>query len=150
MSASESSSPPGPARSTERTLSGVLVHLLGLPLGVFGPGVVYLLSNRDFTRENARNAVNWHLSVLAVSFVAFGIFFLGADTITLPWTTIQGPLLPGVLGSVFGIVGIVLVFVAMGYLVATLFFPWFAAYRAVTGSAWEYPFAREFLSGRHE
>jgi len=150
MNSNTSKPVPGPELLNERTLAGIVVHLLGLVSSVIGPGLVYLFSNHEFTRENARNALNWHLSVLGTWIVAIVVFVPGADNINIPGMTVEAPLLPGALGTAFGIVGTVLLLLAILYTMATFFLTLFATFKALTGTVWEYPFTREFVSHNRE
>lgn len=65
--------------SGQRTILGVLVHLIGLIFGFIGAGVVYLLANDEFTKSNARNAVNWQ------------VFWFGAIIVMLVVAFASGP-----------------------------------------------------------
>src|SRR6056297_2971170 len=67
--ATTNSSEPGPELLTERSLLGIFVHLVGFTTGIIGPGVIYFLSKDNFTRENARNALNWQLFLIPVFLV---------------------------------------------------------------------------------
>lgn len=145
MNSNESKPKPGPELLNERTLSGIFVHLVGALTPVVGPGVIYLISNHDFTRANARNALNWYLTVLILTLAAIGVFLLGADTVTIGGNTVEWSPLPALLGSVFGIIGAVLLLLTMLSWIATFFFALFATFKAITGNAWEYPFARELI-----
>ncbi|WP_242611580.1 DUF4870 domain-containing protein [Natrinema hispanicum] len=73
----DSQTQPGPNLLTERTLSGIFVHLLGLGTGFVFPAVIYLVSKRDFTRENARNAFNWQLLFTGTFAALLGIVAVG-------------------------------------------------------------------------
>lgn len=71
----QTSNATGPELLEERSIGGVLVHLFALPLSFFGAALVYLLFSHTFTRENARHALNWHLTVFlgtVIGFVTFG------------------------------------------------------------------------------
>jgi len=145
MSSNESKPRPGPELLNERTLSGIFVHFLGFFTVVVGPGLIYLISDHDFTRANARNVLNWYLTVLVLTLVAIGVFLLGADTMTVAGNTMEWSPLPGPLGSAFGVVGAVLLLLTMLSWMATFFFVLFATFKAITGTAWEYPFARDLI-----
>ena len=69
----------GPSLLEERSIGGILVHFLAIPTGVVGAGLVYLVSTNDFTRRNARNALDWHLTVLAFTVLTFGSLFTYAE-----------------------------------------------------------------------
>ena len=74
----------GPELLAERSVLGIFIHPITLLTGFFGVGIVlaafvYLLSSHQFTRENARNALNWHLSVFLLALVDdLGIVASGA------------------------------------------------------------------------
>lgn len=129
-----------------RPLSAILVHFFGLLTGIVGPGLVYLLSSHEFTRENARHALNWHLSVSALALAMLVSLLLGVDEFDLPGGgTVEVLVLPGPLDVVFFIVAFVLVFVLAIASFANLIFPCLATGKAIFGSAWKYPFAYEFV-----
>ncbi|SFC51582.1 hypothetical protein SAMN05444422_109180 [Halobiforma haloterrestris] len=65
----------GPNLLEERSIGGILVHFLAIPTGIAGAGIVYLLTTNEFTKRNARNALDWHLTVLALTVVTFGSLF---------------------------------------------------------------------------
>ena len=146
MTTNDSKPTPGPDILNERTLTGIVVHLLGLATGVVGPGIVYLVSKHEFTKENARNAVNWHLSVTVVTAIALISVILGADSLNIPGIPVEAPLLGGSLGTAFGILGTALMLLAMTSWLATFFLGLFAGFKALTGNTWEYPLARDFLT----
>ena len=138
----DSQTQPGPNLLTERTLSGIFVHLLGLGTGFVFPAVIYLVSKRDFTRENARNAFNWQLLFTGTFAALLGIFAVGlAIDSWAPDNTIfqqigQGSVLvfaAGFFVSTFG----VLINIAFGLI---------ATGKAIFGSSWSYPLAPDFIS----
>ncbi len=49
---------PGPKLLEERSLGGILIHFLAIPTGVVGAGLLYLLAADEFTKRNARNALD--------------------------------------------------------------------------------------------
>jgi len=63
---------PGPKLLEERSLGGILIHFLAIPTGVVGAGILYLLATDEFTKRNARNALDWHLTVLLITAITFG------------------------------------------------------------------------------
>ncbi|WP_255169431.1 DUF4870 domain-containing protein [Natrononativus amylolyticus] len=130
------STQPGPDVLTERTLAGIFVHVIGLFTGAIGPGIVYLLSDHEFTRDNARTAINWQLfyfvsfvAVLALFFVAVALDFVLPDFVVVT-----------VLLVVFA-----LFFVVMLLTILNLVFPLVATGKAIFGTAWEYPIAPDFF-----
>lgn len=134
---------PGPALLNERPLLGIFVHLAALFAGFFGlgfavAGVVYSLSDHEFTRENARQALNWHLFTLAFSVTFFGfafVFVFTADAIPLPDVVLLVPFLVIFVG----------LFVSMALLVLTIVFALIATVRAIFGEAWVYPLAPDVV-----
>lgn len=136
----------GPELLNERSIGGILVHLFALFTGVFGAGLVYLLSNHEFTRANARNALNWHFSVLVLAVVAFVTFFLGADTMTVAGDTVQWSPLPAPLDGVVGLLGGLLLFAAGLAVLLTGVFAVIATFKAIFGTPWEYPLSRTLVS----
>lgn len=64
--------------SQDKTLA-ILVHLGGLFFSWLGPLVIYLLkkgSGEEFTVKNAREALNFQLTLLVVYFVCFVLSFI--------------------------------------------------------------------------
>ncbi len=111
--------------SGQRTILGVLVHLIGLIFGFIGAGVVYLLANDEFTKSNARNAVNWQVfwfgAIIVMLVVAFG------------------------LGSVVGEFVILAALFFFGLVFADFAFCVWATVKAVSSEAWEYPLAPDLF-----
>lgn len=137
MTSTQSTS--GPELLDERSLGGILVHLLGLFTGFLGPIIVYAVSNHAFTRTNARHVINWHVTVFVLTIVAFVTFFLGADEITVGGEPTEVSLLPAPLDTVFGIVGVLLVIVLMIAVLLTFVYSIVATVKAIFGSIWTYP-----------
>lgn len=135
----------GPELLDERSLGGIFVHLLGLFTGFLGPILVYAVSNHEFTRANARHAINWHVSVFVLMLVAFVMFFLGADELTVGGETTEVSLLPAPLDLVFGVVGFLLVLVLLLAVILTLVYTIVATVKAIFGSVWTYPGAIDFV-----
>ncbi|GAB7021044.1 DUF4870 domain-containing protein [Halostagnicola bangensis] len=132
---------PGPNLLTERTLAGIFVHLLGLGTGFVGTSFIYLLSDNDFTRSNARNATNWQLLYWGVHLgwlSAIGALFL-FDSV-FPDSTPFDAILVGL----FVAVGIAF-FLTSILLLIHLAFILVASGKAVFGTAWEYPIAPDFV-----
>ncbi|MBP1921938.1 putative Tic20 family protein [Halorubrum alkaliphilum] len=129
----------GPELLDERSLGGILVHFLGLLTGFLGPGVVYVAANNEYTRENARHALNWHVTVFALTIVAFVTFFLGADELTVGGEATELSLLPAPLDTVFMITGVLLVLLLFVAVLLTLVYTIVATVKAIFGSVWTYP-----------
>lgn len=138
--ADQSPAQPGPALLAERSIVGILVHLLA-PFPIWGiviPGLLYRFSSHEFTRANAKNALNWSLLVTSAWVGAFvGLFGLSGltDRIALPGaveTIISFPVLAAVL-AVFLLtwLSFVLPLIAMG--------------KAIFGSVWTYPICPDFV-----
>lgn len=101
------------------TTVATLVHVAGLCFGFFALAFVYLVTDDEFTRENAANALNWHIPVSLAAIVVVGI----------------GIWVNEVAGVVLAVtVAVVTIVVA---LTASL-----AAYR---GRAWEYPVVPQLI-----
>ena len=106
-----------------RTTLGMSVHLLGFVLGLFGPLIVYLVASNNFTKANARNALNWQLFVLAASLILIVVFFVVTHD---------------VVGLITG--GLLLCLLFMNFV-----FPLWATIKALRSEAWQYPLAPNFL-----
>ncbi|MFP8958272.1 DUF4870 domain-containing protein [Natrialbaceae archaeon A-CW3] len=59
-----------PSNHERKTILGTIVHPLGLFTGFIGAGLVYLVTEDKFTKENARNALNWQIS-FTIIFIVF-------------------------------------------------------------------------------
>ena len=139
------STPAGPELLDERSIGGILVHLLGLGTGFLGPVLLYVVSDHEFTRTNARHAINWHVTLFALMIVAFVTFFLGADEITVGGEPTEVSLLPAPLDTVFLIVGTLLVLALMIAILLTFVYTIVATVKAIFGSVWTYPGAIDFV-----
>lgn len=131
--------PSGPELLDERSLGGILVHPLGLLTGFLGPVIVYAVTNHEYTRANARHALNWHATVFGLTIVAMVTFFLGADELTVGGEVTELSLLPAPLDTVFAVVGVLLVFLLMIAVLLTLVYTIVATLKAIFGSIWTYP-----------
>ena len=129
----------GPELLDERSLGGILVHLLALLTGFIGPAVVYAVSDHEFTRQNARHALNWHVTVFVLCIIGFVTFFLGADELTVGGQVTELSLLPAPLDTVFAVVGSLLVVLLMIAILLTLVYSLVATIKAIFGSIWTYP-----------
>ena len=140
------------------SVAGVVVHLLALAAGIAAfvltsdiaaaglafAGVAALVlaaSQNSFTRANARNALNWSLSVLVFAIVSAIPTVLYAMDGQFYGYTVSGPILPSALDSAVKTGSFALVIATMLALVATVCFAAFAAWRAAMGTPWSYPFA---------
>ena len=139
------STPPGPELLDERSIGGILVHLLGLFTGFLGPILLYAVSDHEFTRTNTRHVINWHLTVFFLMVVAFVMFFLGADEITVGGETTEVTLLPPPLDIVFGLVGFFLVLILLIAILLTFVYTIVATIKAIFGSVWTYPGSIAFV-----
>ena len=130
----------GPELLEERSIGGVFVHLFALLTGFLGAGLVYLLSSHKFTKENARNALNWHLSIFLLTVIGFVTFFLGADNVTVAGETIEmATILPAPVDTIAAMIGWLLLAIAGLGVLFTLIFTLIATAKAIFGDAWKYP-----------
>ncbi|SEW23584.1 DUF4870 domain-containing protein [Halobacterium jilantaiense] len=141
-----------------RSVAGVSVHLLALAAAAVAyalasdiagaalafsgvAAVVFAASEHSFTRANARNALNWSVSVLVLATVSAVPSFLYAMDGQFYGYTISGPLFPPMLDAVARSGSFALVVVALLAVVATIPFAAFATWRAAMGAPWSYPLA---------
>jgi hypothetical protein len=101
----------------EQSLPGVVIHPLAF-LGLVGLGALpaaglYLAARTPFTRANARNALNWHLSVLTLGVVTVLALGVGRTEGIITGELIDWQLLPGPVATLVGLVGLLLVIVWM-------------------------------------
>ena len=127
----------GPKLLEERSIGGILVHPAAIPTGAIGAGLVYLVTSNKFTKRNARNALDWHLTVLVLSIVTFGSLFSYAELTGQGVTDVFTA--PDLVASVGGIVVGALLSVWMGVMVWTFVVSFLAMGKAVFGTAWQYP-----------
>ena len=129
---------PGPRLLTERPLAGIFVHSLAMVpfgIGLVIAAVVYHVSDHPFTGENARNALNWHLTVLAFTVAFLAVFTVVATMPEIPYLT--AGLFFVVLVPLFVVLFVVNLCYLLFWIVATV--------KAIFGTAWRYPFAHEFI-----
>lgn len=146
MTSTNSNSNTGPELLTKRSIGGILVHFFALLTGIIGAGLVYLVSNNEFTQANARNVLNWHLSVLALTAIAVLVFIPGADELTIGGEVMEWSLLPSPLDTVFALVGTLLLILATLAWLLTGIFTLIATGKAIFGTPWKYPLARNFVN----
>ncbi len=102
-------------KSGDTTLA-TLTHLLGFFTGFIGPLIVYFATKDDYTRSNAKTALNWQISLLIYGIVAFVLIFI--------------------------LIGILFVFVLS---LINIIFCIMAAVKASNGEIWKYPLSIRFL-----
>lgn len=127
----------GPSLLEERSIGGILVHLVAIPTGAIGAGLVYLVTTNDFTKRNARNALDWHLTVLALTVLTFGSLFIYAELSGQGITDVA--VLPSSVTSVAGLVVVALVSLWMSLGLWTFLVGVIAMGKATFGTAWRYP-----------
>ena len=127
----------GPQLLEERSVAGILVHFTAIPTGVVGAGLVYLLANNEFTRRNARNALDWHLTVLGLTAVTFGSLFIYSEG------TGQGlgdiAVFPSSVSTAAGVIVPALLTLWVGAVFFTFLIGFITMGKATFGSAWRYP-----------
>lgn len=137
----------GPELLDERSLGGIFVHFFGLITGVIGPAIVYAISDHEFTRANARHAINWYTTLILL-FVGGAVpFFLGAEDVTVGGDPVDwAPLAPAPLDTVFAVLGFgfLAAFIIAGFL--TFIYVIVATTKAIFGSVWTYPGAVDVIS----
>jgi uncharacterized membrane protein len=103
----------------QNTTVAALVHIAGLLFGFIAIAFVYLSTDDEFIRENAMNALNWHVpvSLLAIVVVVLGIVVSETAGVALAVT-----------------IGIITVCVAL-----------IASMKARHGRAWKYPVVPQLL-----
>ena len=127
----------GPNLLDERSIAGILVHFVAIPTGVVGAGLMYLLATNDFTKQNARNALDWHLTVLTFVVVTFGSLFTYAELTGQGTTDVVT--LPSPVASGAALVISVLLTLWTGVVFWTIVVGFIAMAKATFGTAWRYP-----------
>ncbi|MFC7068576.1 DUF4870 domain-containing protein [Halobaculum lipolyticum] len=135
----------GPDLLEERSIAGILVHFLAIPTGAVGAGLVYLAATNEFTRRNARNALDWHLAMLGLTVLTFGSFVAYAEV------TDGGVggfvVLPGPASTTVGLLVPALVACWMLASAWTFVVGLLAMGKAVSGTAWRYPLSPRLVDG---
>ena len=128
-------------RLEARSTAGILVHLVAIPTGVVGAGLVYLASSDGFTKRNARHALNWHLTVFVLWGLSGVLFALGSGGISYQVAThsVQLSVAPISSTAVEAIIVVVILLTVVSGVVATL--------KATVGSAWPYPGGVDIING---
>lgn len=130
-----STTDPGPSVLRERSLLGIFVHMIAfIPFfGLLATAALYLVSSHEFTRTNARNALNWYLTASTVTALTIAVMF-GGSVVPVPESVVFVIALPLFLAT----------FVAS---TLSMIYWLIATGKAIFGTAWQYPFAYEFVSG---
>ena len=129
----------------QRSLGGIFVHPLSLLTGGLAAVLFYVISSHEFTKENARHVINWYLSFLILFVVAFTLFYLGADEMTVGGETVEWQLLPEPIATIVALVGVLLLLVWMLAFLATLVFSFVGMVKAIFGTAWKYPLSLSII-----
>jgi len=127
----------GPQLLEERSVAGILVHFIAIPTGVVGAGLVYLLASNEFTIRNARNALDWHLTVLGLTAVTFGSLVIYTEGTGQGLTEIA--VLPSSVSTAAGVIVPALLTLWFGAVLFTFLVGFVAMGKATFGSAWRYP-----------
>ncbi|MFW5917435.1 MAG: DUF4870 domain-containing protein [Halorubrum sp.] len=104
----------GPASGN--TSMAAITHVLALFTWLIGPLVVLLVTDDEFVKENARNAINWQIWITVYSIIAGILILVGIGILLLP--------ILGLLDLVFIVI---------------------AAVKAADGEAWSYPLTIDLL-----
>lgn len=103
-------------KSDQDKFLAALAHISGLLFGVFGPMIIYFLSNSEFVKENALRSISWQLFFTAYFLLSLILLFTGVGLITLPL-----------------------------FIVFDLAFSVSAAIKAKDGEAWRYPLTTDIF-----
>ena len=127
----------GPQLLEERSVAGILVHFIAIPTGVVGAGLVYLLASNEFTIRNARNALDWQLTVLGLTAVTFGSLVLYTEGTGQGLTEIA--VLPSSVSTAAGVIVPALLTLWFSAMFLTFLVGLVAMGKAIFGTAWRYP-----------
>ncbi|WP_083867293.1 DUF4870 domain-containing protein [Natrialba taiwanensis] len=107
------------SNSNQDTTIAALVHISGLFFGFFAIVFVYLVSDDEFAKANAANALNWHvpISLMAILVVIIGI----------------------------GVSELAGVAIAIIIAMATICFALIASMKAYQGREWKYPIVPQII-----
>ncbi|GAB3413872.1 hypothetical protein GCM10027435_08330 [Haloparvum alkalitolerans] len=104
------------ASSADDTSLAAITHVLALFTWVIGPVIVLVVSEDEFVRENARNAINWQIFMTIYSIIGLVLTLLVVGVFVM--------LLVGLLDLIFCVV---------------------AAVKANDGEAWSYPLTLDLV-----
>ncbi|GAB7008916.1 hypothetical protein JCM31271_08590 [Halorubrum trueperi] len=93
-----------------------ITHILALFTWLIGPLVVLLVTDDEFVKENARNAINWQIWLTIYSIVAGILILVGIGILLLP---------------ILGLIDLVFIVIA--------------AVKAADGETWSYPLTIDLL-----
>lgn len=82
----------------EKTL-GLLAHLLGIISGFIGPLILFLVKKEGFAHENAKQALNFQISLIIYEIVAAILIFVLIGLLLLPAVALFG-LIMAIVGAV--------------------------------------------------
>lgn len=99
----------------DRTLA-ILAHILSLVAGFIPALIIFLVAKDNFSKENAKNALNWQISSIIYMIVSFILIFVLIGFLLFPAVII--------LNLVFTII---------------------ATVKASNGETWKYPLAIPFV-----
>lgn len=111
-----SSEPATPPTSSGNTTMAALTHVLALFTWIVGPLVVLLVTDDEFVKENARNALNWQITFTIYMFVSTLLVLLAIGIVFI--------VLLGLIDLVFIVI---------------------ATVKAADGEAWSYPITIDFV-----
>jgi len=106
----------GAGGSDDNTTLAAITHILALFTWLIGPLVVFLVTDDEFVKANARAAINWQIWFTIYSIVAGVLIIVGIGILLLP--------LLGLLNMVFIVI---------------------AAVKAADGEVWSYPLTIDLL-----
>ncbi len=102
-------------QTQDKTLA-ILTHILGLIAWFIPALIIYLISEDKYTKEHAKNALNWQISLVIYLVASFILIIL--------------------------IIGI---FTLIAFSILNLVFSIIAAVKASEGISWKYPLAIPFI-----
>ena len=111
----------GPSSNT--TMAGI-AHLLALCTWLVGPVVLLVVTDDEFVKSNARNAVNWQICLTIYSIVV-SLFVVVTALVGI------GFMIPPVLLPALGLINLAFIVIA--------------AVKATGGEVWSYPLTIDFL-----
>jgi len=97
-------------------INAVLAHVLGLVVGFIGPLIIYLVAQDKYSKDNAKMALNWQISLVIYLVISIVLIYF--------------------------IIGFFTFFVVI---MLNLIFSIIGAVKAGDGEIWKYPMAIPFL-----
>ena len=127
---------PGPGLLADRSLGGIFIHLFGLGGTFLVPWIVYAISDHEYTKANARNALNWQAFFLGI-FLALLAGSLGLAAVA--------ELVPDIGATGLAILAVISLNGAFLLIPVNFVLVLIATGKAIFGEPWRYPLTPDIV-----